>query len=92
GMRESNCCSIFVVTGADGANYGPFLFESCLGTALIVWGRSEQLAARIKGESSYIYKSRQPGLFNLFLLIRRFGQGLVLVVAGNWYGLFRSGV
>jgi|GEM_PF-2844996 len=73
-------------------SYGPFLFGFCLGLALIIWGRSEQLAGRIKGKGTYIYKSRQPELFRLFLLIKRFGPGSAMLVAGIWYGLFRSGV
>ena len=83
---------LFTVSSAPVVqNYGPFLFGFCLGLALILWGRSEQQAGRIKGKSTYVYKSRQPVLFNLFLFIKRFGPGLAMLLAGIWYGLFRSG-
>ena len=71
--------------------YGPFVFGLCLGLALLVWGRSEQLAGRIRGARTYVYQSRQPGLFKLLLMMKRFGPGTAMLVAGIWYGLFRSG-
>ena len=84
----------FLFTASSAAmvqRYGPFLFALCLGLALIVWGRSAQLTGRIKGTRTYIYRSERPQLFYLFLLVKRFAPGLVMVVAGIWYGLFRTG-
>lgn len=71
--------------------YCPMLFGTCLGLALILWGTSELRAGKIKGKRAYVYREKSPLIFNLLLFGKRFIPGIIMLLAGIWYGFFKSG-
>jgi hypothetical protein len=69
--------------------YSPVVFALSLGLALVLWGVSELKSGKIRGKRRYIYQKDNPALFKIILSIKRFVPGIIMILAGIWYGFFK---